>query len=187
MEKNVNKVDINGKTVVDLTGDTVDPEHLAEGYTAHDKSGTQIVGIMKADGGDDALPKTLLSRTASHVDIPEGVDAIGAYALYYWTSLKSISLPESLTSIGTYAFGSSGIESITFPAGLKTLGSSAARGCSSLKTVIFMGMPNSIANNALSSTALQDVYVPWSEGDIKDAPWGATNATIHYGYVVDGE
>ena len=37
--------------LIDLTGDTVDAEHLAEGYTAHDKSGTYIIGTMTSGGG----------------------------------------------------------------------------------------------------------------------------------------
>lgn len=39
-------------------------------------------------------------------------------------------------------------------------------------------------------TALTDIYVPWSEGEIDSAPWGATNATIHYNspipFTIDG-
>lgn len=46
MAGKVNKVEINGQTVVDLTEDTVDAEHLAEGYTAHGKDGEQIIGTM---------------------------------------------------------------------------------------------------------------------------------------------
>ena len=46
----VSKVDIvdNGvsRTLVNLTSDTVDAEHLASGYTAHDRSGAQITGSM---------------------------------------------------------------------------------------------------------------------------------------------
>ena len=40
----VNKVEINGKTVLDLTGDSVTPEQLAQGTTAHNAAGEQIVG-----------------------------------------------------------------------------------------------------------------------------------------------
>lgn len=40
----VNKVVYNGETIMDLTGDTVAPETLAEGTTAHDASGALIVG-----------------------------------------------------------------------------------------------------------------------------------------------
>jgi hypothetical protein len=42
----VNKVDINGSTVLDLTSDTVTAINLVSGYTAHDKSGTVITGTM---------------------------------------------------------------------------------------------------------------------------------------------
>ena len=42
----VNKVDINGATVIDLTGDSVTPETLLQGATAHDASGAAITGIM---------------------------------------------------------------------------------------------------------------------------------------------
>lgn len=44
----INKVVINtengAQTLLDLTGDTVTPETLSEGITAHDKSGNAIVG-----------------------------------------------------------------------------------------------------------------------------------------------
>lgn len=42
----VNKVDINGATVIDLTGDSVTPETLLQGATAHDASGAAITGTM---------------------------------------------------------------------------------------------------------------------------------------------
>lgn len=43
----VNKVEYGGRTLVDLTGDTVTPETLAKGTTAHNKSGESIVGTAK--------------------------------------------------------------------------------------------------------------------------------------------
>lgn len=47
----VSKVIYAGETLVDLTEDTVTPETLAEGVTAHDKTGAQITGTYK--GGED--------------------------------------------------------------------------------------------------------------------------------------
>lgn len=41
----VNKVEINGQPVIDLTQDTVTPESLKKGITAHSASGEKIVGI----------------------------------------------------------------------------------------------------------------------------------------------
>lgn len=45
----VNKVEINGKTVIDLTQDTVTPETLKKGVTAHSASGEQITGTAEED------------------------------------------------------------------------------------------------------------------------------------------
>lgn len=45
----VNKVVYGGNTLVDLTGDTVTADKLMQGYTAHDKTGTVIIGT--ATGG----------------------------------------------------------------------------------------------------------------------------------------
>lgn len=42
----VSKVIFGGKTLVDLTGDTVSAGVLRKGYTAHDKSGAEITGTL---------------------------------------------------------------------------------------------------------------------------------------------
>ena len=55
----ISKVDFAGNTLVDLTADTVTPESLLEGFTAHDASGEAIVGVMQAASG-------------SSVTLPEG-------------------------------------------------------------------------------------------------------------------
>lgn len=44
----VNKVDVNGVTVLDLTQDSVTPATLKKGETAHDASGMAIVGEMES-------------------------------------------------------------------------------------------------------------------------------------------
>jgi hypothetical protein len=72
------------------------------------------------------------------------------------------------------------LTSITFPSNTYSIADSL-RDCAALATVRFLGKPNSINKNAfLNDAALTDIYVPWSEGDVANAPWGATNATIHY-------
>jgi hypothetical protein len=43
---NVNKVDLNGVTVLDLTSDTVSPETLLLGTTAHNAKGETITGTL---------------------------------------------------------------------------------------------------------------------------------------------
>lgn len=47
----VNKVEFGNQTIMDLTGDSVSPENLLEGETAHDASGAPIVGTYRGGGG----------------------------------------------------------------------------------------------------------------------------------------
>lgn len=44
-----NKVIFGGKTIIDLTGDTVTEDKILSGYTAHDKSGESIEGTCSFD------------------------------------------------------------------------------------------------------------------------------------------
>ena len=53
----------------------------------------------------------------------------------------------------------------------------------SVMTIKLTSDMTSIPKNAfMNCTALTDIYVPWSEGEVAHAPWGATNATINYNY-----
>lgn len=65
---NVNKVIYGGKTLIDLTGDTVSPDKLLTGVTAHDKSGAAIEGTCTRDvDSTDATvseAEILLGKTA---------------------------------------------------------------------------------------------------------------------------
>ena len=66
----VNKVVINDKTAIDLTGDTVTPSDLVEGVTAHDATGMQITGTRPATSGTDTS-----DATATAGDIAKGKTA----------------------------------------------------------------------------------------------------------------
>ena len=66
----VNKVVINDKIALDLTGDTVTPSDLVEGVTAHDATGMQITGTRPATSGTDTS-----DATATAGDIAKGKTA----------------------------------------------------------------------------------------------------------------
>ena len=54
----INKVIYGNRTLIDLTGDTVSPDKLAQGITAHDKSGAIITGTNTFDSNtSDATAK----------------------------------------------------------------------------------------------------------------------------------
>lgn len=53
--QHVNKVAVNGQTVLDLSGDTVYPGMLAKGITAHEKSGAQIIGTLEVPATEERM------------------------------------------------------------------------------------------------------------------------------------
>lgn len=70
MALNNNKVIYGGKVLIDLTTDTVTADKLAEGITAHDKSGAIITGTntFDADTGDaNATAAELLESKTAYV------------------------------------------------------------------------------------------------------------------------
>lgn len=84
----VNKVDVGGETVLDLTGDTVSAENLIEGATAHNAAGEKITGTAKiptdyltggsqtvtssADGGNNVFTFTKSDGTTAAFTVRNG-------------------------------------------------------------------------------------------------------------------
>lgn len=58
------KVEFAGKTLIDLTADTVTPATLAKGITAHNAAGDRIVGTMQASGAESPLGNKLYNFAA---------------------------------------------------------------------------------------------------------------------------
>ena len=68
------------------------------------------------------------------ITIPDSVTSIGAWAFYGCSGLTSITIPDSVTSIGAWAFyGCSGLTSIAIPDSVTSIGSNAFGGCESLE------------------------------------------------------
>lgn len=86
-----------------------------------------------------------------------------------------------------YAFASSySLEQAIFPSFITEIYGDIFMQCAKLKVVTFKGKPDYISEYAFrdvyTSQALTTINVPWSEGEVEGAPWGATNATINYNY-----
>lgn len=75
--KNKNKVVYDGEVLIDLTADTVTPDKLAKGITAHDKSGATITGTSTKDSDttdDTAAVAEILKGKTAHA---RGVQLVG--------------------------------------------------------------------------------------------------------------
>ncbi len=97
------------------------------------------------------------------------VTSIGYKAFEKNSTIKSISMPNTIISISDYAFNESSIETIAFSTNLQSIGWYAFYGCDSLKTVTF---PNSLKTIGYKSFAycmyLETVYIPKSVTKVED-------------------
>lgn len=118
------------------------------------------------------------------INIPSSVTTIGEGAFFDCSNLSLNNLPSGLTYLGSKAFyGCKKISLTTIPAGISGVYSSTFNNCIALNSITFNGTVTSIETNAFYGCAnLTTINVPWAEGAVANAPWGATNATINYNY-----
>ena len=98
--------------------------------------------------------------------IPESVTSIGDYAFGACDGLTSITIPESVTSIGDYAFANcSGLTEITIPNSVTSIGDYAFSSCSGLTSIRIEAVnPPAIEDNTFDSVDKSiPVYVPTQE------------------------
>ena len=85
------------------------------------------------------------------INIPDSVTSIGHYAFYNCSSLTNVIIGNSVTSIGLYAFYiCSNLVSINIPDKVESINIAAFAGCSNLKNVTRGSSVNSIGDSAFS-------------------------------------
>ena len=128
----------NGKLLLRGTGATYD-------YTSHDSvfyQNGQIKEIVLSNGitglGDRLFYHCANAKTVS---LPATLTSIGdsAFAqedaaIGYTAGLTSVTIPQAVTAIQSYAFYHTAIAEVTVPASVKTWGKYAFSGCAKLKT-----------------------------------------------------
>ena len=116
--------------------------------------------------------------------LPSKLTSIGGSAFFNCKKIALTSLPNGLTSIGVNAFQNCVNLAVTrLPSSLKSISGQAFNGCTGLTSITFEGKMSSLPSNLfLNCTNLTIINVPWAEGAVANAPWGATNATINYNY-----
>lgn len=204
-------IDGYSPVMVNVEGDepVIVPLEITENgtYTAQegiDGYSPITVNVEGSSGGDD-LVKQIIERTATEIS-SDTVEHVGDSAFYKYTNLRNVnfpnlksigtdafygctylaipSLPSGLTSIGNHAFNSCQVLAITsIPSGVTSIGANAFTNCSNLRSITFEGTPTSIYATSFNACyQLKTINVPWAEGEVANAPWGATSATINYNY-----
>ena len=158
------------------------------GATIYDSTATGAVTIPSVLGGyavkkvgSDIIP--IFNNNATSVVIPNSVTSIGQYAFMYNTSLTSVIIGNSVTSIGDYAFYyCDSLTSVTIPNSVTSIGDYVFYYCTSLTSVTIPNSVTSIGDGAFAGCAsLVTVYLPARFADTYTS-FGltASQVTIYY-------
>lgn len=154
------------KVIVDLS--------IPEGTTeipANAFSGAKYIGKVKfpstiATIGNDAFK----SSNITLAEFPERVSSLtlGIQLFQNTDKLVSVAFPEGLTELPSACFIGSYVEEISLPSTMESLGTSAIRSCTHLKTIVCKAVtPPTCGSTSLSSlNRLQAIYVP--SGSVND-------------------
>ena len=113
-----------------------------------------FTGLTKISGFNEC--KNLASIT-----IPNSVTSIGNNAFYNCSGLTSVTIPNSVTSIGEGAFGScSGLTSITIPNSVTSIGMYAFSYCSGLTSIAIPNSVTSFGGYAFANSGLTSITIP---------------------------
>ena len=101
--------------------------------------------------------------------IPQGTLEIGDDAFYRCESLRSVSIPDSVTRIGRSAFEETGLTSVSIPDSVTQIDTAAFRDCRSLTSVTIPGSVTQIARfTFFECKSLRSVSIPNGVTRIED-------------------
>ena len=169
-----------------------------ESYSVKAKSDT-ISGELVIPSIYNDLPVTRIGNfaffncsTLKSITIPNSVTSIGDRTFSLCTSLQHISIPSSVTRIGLRTFSDcSSLKNITIPYGVQSIGNGAFWCCASLESIVIPDSVITIENYAFSSCyVLQSVWYTGTSSKKNNISIGSNNrelkdATWHYNICKD--
>ena len=141
----------------------------------------EIEGYMVTSLADSCLRN---QDKITSITIPDSVTSISSYAFYGCTSLTSITIPDSVTSIGINLLnGCTSLTSASISNSVKNLKESIFYGCTSLTSVSIGNSVTSISTSAFNGcTSLTSITIPDSVTSIGNYAFigctGLTSITI---------
>ena len=161
-------ITVNGETVTLEQGDNITLDYPNEITSVKATNNTALTYIQIPntvtsieDGNYDTGSFYKCTALAS-VSLPDTMTMIGNYAFSGCAALASVTLPDSLTSIGSFAFsGCNKLVDITIPDSVKSIGNGAFADCSALASVTLPNTLVSIGDSAFSScSSLVSITIP---------------------------
>lgn len=152
---------------------------------------TEVVCCPTGKGGNYTMPSTVrtIAPTAfatcknfRQITIAEGVKDIPAYTFFECWGLAQVQFPESLETIGDYAFDGTILQFLLFHKNLKSIGSHAFERSSMVECMLLGSVPPELGDDVFGSEMKYTrLYVPaGSQGKYKATRWSVF-PTIYQG------
>ena len=109
-----------------------------------------VGGIIETYNGEITIPSVVNGYT---------VTRIGKWAFSCRGGLTSVTIPETVESIGTQAFNFTGLTAITLPSNLKTIEDGVFQGCTGITSVTIPASVTSIAGGTFDDANLASIEV----------------------------
>lgn len=124
----------------------------------------QLTGIDLTANENLRTVSFMSCSSLKSITLPNSLYTIEDYAFYYCDGLTSVSIPDSVKSIGMAAFyGCSGLTSVTIPNSVKSIGVAAFMKCFGLTSVTLPNSVESIGDDAFyNCSGLTLVTIPSS-------------------------
>ena len=171
--KDAYMADENWKLLLDLSAGQVNGtcgDNLTWTFTTADSTLTISGTGNMYDYSYNNQPWGCFIQSIKNISMPEGLTSIGDDAFFGCSALTQITIPNSVTSIGDDAFfGCSALTQITIPNSVTSIGNSTFSGCSKLTQVTIPESVESIGSSAFyACSALTQVTIPNSLTSIGD-------------------
>lgn len=133
---------------------------------ASSSANAQLLYVTNADG--ISITITGYANTVpSNLVIPANINgltvtAIGETAFAQEPDLTGVEIPSTVTTIGEYAFGDSGLTNVIIPYGVTNIVEGAFEGCGYLTNAVIPESVISLGQGAFGATSLFNVTIPGS-------------------------
>ena len=151
--------------------------YSAENSVLFNKNKTKLITYPEGKAGESyTIPSSVNSiaagaftnSTLKSVTIPDSVKSIGNDAFFYCSSLKSITLPSSVKSIGDRAFMMCNtLTEVAVPNGVSKISYATFACCSSLKSITLPSSVKSIGDSAFAYCDFESITLPSSVESIE--------------------
>ncbi len=159
-----------------ITGSGAIPDYSPRSNPSPFKSTMNIRSVVIGSGinriGNDTF--VACRSTLKSVSLPASLGSIGTEAFLECSGLTAVTLPEGLTRIGRYAFGETGLTSVIIPSSVTEIGEYSFYACPSLTEAYVLNSSAAFGEQAFGS--LSDDFVLYGPASSSAQTYAALNS-----------